>query len=112
MSGYVRDIVIKRPFQDDQVTVVMKPPRFLDMLSIAEMDLKHLAPKDFAPIIEKGRAYLKTLSGLKANDASEVSADEFFENAYFLELLTDVLIEWIEKGMPSNPPSPGASHTA
>jgi hypothetical protein len=112
VSGYVREIVIKRPFQDDHVTVVMKPPKFLDMLSIAEMDLKSLAPRDFAPIIEKARPYLKTLSGLKAHDASEVNADEFFGDAYFLELLTDVLMEWIEKGMPSNPPSPGASHTA
>jgi hypothetical protein len=112
VSGYVREIVIKRPFQDDQVTIVMRPAKFLDLLSIAEMDIKKLAPKEFAPIIEKARPYLKTLSGLKAHDASEVTADEFFENAYFLELLTEVLTEWIDKGLPSNPPSPGASHTA
>lgn len=111
MSGYVREIVIKKDFQDDKVTVVMLPAKFQDMLSIADLDLKKLSTKDFAPIMKLARPYLKTLSGLKAHDASEVSADEFFDNAYFLELLTDVLIEWIDKALPANPPSPGASLT-
>jgi hypothetical protein len=114
VSGYVRDVVIKRTFQDDQVTIVMRPAKFSDLMKVADLrlDKKELSPKEVYPVIEVARPYLKTLSGLKANDASEVTADEFFENAYFMELLTEVLIEWIDKALPSNPPSPGASPAA
>jgi hypothetical protein len=54
------------------------------------------------------KGYVKALSGLKASDASDVTKDEFFESAYFIEVLTDVLVEWIERSTPQNPPSAGA----
>jgi hypothetical protein len=109
VSSYVRDIVIKRQFQDDAVTIVMRPVKFGDALRFSEIDTGKLAPKDLLPFMNDMKGYVKTLAGLKANDASEVTTDELFEAAYFLDFLTGVLEEWLEKSIPSNPSSAGAS---
>lgn len=111
MSGFVRDIIVKRKFQNDDVTVVLGPAKFGDMLSFGELDLSALKSSDMAPLILKMKGYVKTLDGLKANDASAVNIDEFFEVAYFIDLLTDVLGEWIDKATPADPSSAGASPT-
>ncbi len=107
MSGYVREIVIKKTWDGDQVTIVMKPAKFGDLLTFGGTSKDGIAQKlpDWS---EKLKAYTKTLSGLKAHDASEVTVDEFYDSAYFIELVTDVLTEWLEKATPANPPSPGA----
>lgn len=108
MSGYVRDIIIKKRFQSDEVTVVLKPVRFADMLKFGELDTKSLKPAELVPMLQDMKGYVQKLSGLKAHDASDVTVDEFFDSAYFIELLTDVLMEWIERGTPANPSSAGA----
>jgi hypothetical protein len=109
VSGYVRDIVIKRQFQEDAVTIVMRPVKFGDALKFSEIETGKLSPKDMAPFLLDMKSYVKTLSGLKAHDASDVTVEELFESAYFLEFLTEVLEEWLDKSIPSNPPSAGAS---
>lgn len=108
MSSYVRDIVIKRQFQEDAVTIVMRPVKFGDALRFSEIDTTRLAPKDLVPFMNDMKGYVKTFSGLKANDATDVTIDELFEAAYFLDFLTGVLEEWLEKSIPTNPPSAGA----
>lgn len=119
MSGYVRDIVIKKTWEGDHLTLVLKPISFGDMLDFT----KYLQPDeggknrlnipvgDLPKLFSNMKPYVKAFTGLKTHDATDVNADELFESAYFSELLTDVLLEWITKGNPSNPPSPGASHT-
>lgn len=109
MSGYVRDIIIKRQWQGDDVTIVMKPAKFVDLMGFGKFDRGTFAQEQLPAFSEKLKGYTKTLSGLKAHDASEISVDEFYENAYFIELVTEVLSEWLGKATPSNPPSPGAS---
>jgi hypothetical protein len=112
VSDYVRDIVIKKKFQNDEVTVVLKPVKMADVLQIGDRDLKNATPQEITDLVVTMKGYVKTLSGLKAHDASEVTTDEFFESAYFFELVTEVLGDWIERALPANPSSPGASLTA
>ena len=111
MSEYVRDIIVKKRFQNDDVTIVLSPVKFSDALKFAGLDTKSLKAEQLVPMMGDMKGYVKTLSGLKARDASAVTIDEFFELAYFVELLTDVLSEWIERSTPENPPSAGALPT-
>jgi hypothetical protein len=115
VSGYVRDIVIKKDWDGDKVTLVLRPVSFDDMLAVSNILVngKAIIPvADLRTFLARMKPYTKTLSGLKAYDGSEVSIDELFDTAYFIELLTDVIAEWLEKGIPANPSSPGASLTA
>lgn len=109
MSGYVRNIVIKREFEGDNVTIALKPAEFGDMLNFGKIDAKNLNKDELVLMFTKLKAYVAGLSGLKAGDASDVSVDELFSAAYFTGFLTDVLAEWLEKALPANPSSPGAS---
>ena len=111
MSGYVREIVVKREFQGDHVTIVLSPLKFADALKFSEADFKHLKPQELGPIVQDMKGYVKRLDGLKADDASPVAIDEMFESAFFSELVTDILTEWVERGLPQNPQSAGASPT-
>jgi hypothetical protein len=111
VSKYVRDIVIKKQFEEDLVTVVLRPMKFGDALRFAELDTEKMSPKEVIPFMETMKGYVKTLSGLKTHDAADVTVDELFESTYFLDFLTDVLVEWLEKSTPSNPPSAGASRS-
>lgn len=101
MSGYVRDIVIKKRWEGDDVTVVMLPIKYGDMFAIGKS-----APLQES--FEKMKPYTKTLSGLKAHDASDVTIDEVYSSAFFIDLLTEIFKEWLSKATPQNPPSPGA----
>ena len=112
MSGYVRDIVIKKHWQGDDVTIVMRQAKFGDLLGVTQYlkDGKVQIPiSEFDALLAKMKPYTKALDGLKAHDASCVTIDELYESAYFLDLLTDVMTEWLSKATPANPPSPGAS---
>jgi len=120
VSGYVRDIVIKKAWEGDNVTLVLKPISFGDMLDFTKYLEKgeggktrlNLPVGELPKLFNNMKPYVKTFTGLKTHDATDVTTDELFESAYFSDLLTDALLEWVTKGTPSNPPSPGASHTA
>jgi len=111
VSGYVRDIVIKRTWDGDHVTIVMNPAKFVDVLGMGNIDKETFAAKQLPEFADKLKRYTKTLSGLKAHDASDVTIDELYDSAYFIDLVTDVLTEWLDKATPTNPSSPGASHS-
>jgi hypothetical protein len=108
VSEYVREIIVKRQFQGDNVTVVLKPVKFSDALKFSNLDVAKLSVAELGPMVQDMKGYITKLDGLKAHDASDVTADEMFESAYFAELVTDVLTEWIGRGLPSNPSSAGA----
>lgn len=120
MSGYVRDIVIKKTFEGDSVTLVLRPISFGEMLDFTKYlqtgkDGKgklDIPVNDLPKLFSSMKPYVKTFTGLKTHDATDVTTDELFDAAYFSDFLTDALLEWITKGTPSNPPSPGASPSA
>lgn len=112
MSQYVRNIIVKREFQDDKVTVTFRPVEFVDALKFKNIAADELSEDDVPGIFNKLKAYVISLSGLRADDGSDVTVDEFFSLLYFNELLLDVLTEWVSRGSPKNPRLPGASHGA
>lgn len=112
MSQYVRSIVVKRDFQGDKVTITFKPVKFFDAVKFRNIDTDNLKENDVPTIFNDFKAYVENLAGLRADDGSEVTVDEFFSLFYFSELLLDVLTEWISKGVPGNPSLPGALQVA
>ena len=108
MSQYVRSIVVKRDFEGDKVTVSFRPVKFFDAVKFRNIDTDNLKEDDVPTIFDDFKAYVENLAGLRAEDGSEVTVDEFFSQFYFSDLLLDVLSEWIERGAPANPRSPGA----
>jgi hypothetical protein len=112
VSQYVRSIVVKRQFQGDSITVTFRPVKFVDALKFKNIDTNSMKDEDVSAIFEKFKGYVEHLTGLRADDGSEVTVDEFFSQHYFFELLLDVLTEWISRGTPRNPSSPGALQAA
>lgn len=108
MSQYVRSIVVKRQFQGDNVTVSFKPVKFVDALKFKNIDTSTLKEDEVPAIFDRLKAYVEHLSGLHADDGSDVTVDELFSQHYFFDLLLDVLTEWISRGTPRNPQLPGA----
>lgn len=106
MSGYVRDVVIKKQWDGDKVTFVLKPIGTGEMLGVTQFlnDGKlNLPVSELPKFLEQMKPFTKKVDGLKTHDAAEVTLDELYEAAYFFPLLTDVAIEWISKGTPENP---------
>ena len=109
MSQYVRSIVVKRDYQGDKVTLTLKPVGFMDAVKFKNIDTDNLKEDEVPSILNMIRPYITCFSGLKADDGSDVSLDEFFSAFCFSALLFDMLTEWISKSTPQNPSSPGAS---
>jgi hypothetical protein len=103
VSGYVRNIVVKKDYEGDKVTITLNPIGFGDALKLKGLDPKTLSETDFIPLMEILKGYVVALSGLKADDASDISVEELFSKAYFVGLLTEVLEEWLKKGTPKDP---------
>jgi hypothetical protein len=109
VSQYVRSIVVKRDFENDKVVMALKPVGFADALKFKNIDVDNLKEDDIPEIFGSLKKYVTSLSGLKADDGSDVTTDEMFSDFYFSTLLIDMLTEWVGKGSPQNPSSPGAS---
>lgn len=109
MSQYVRSIVVKRDFENDKVVMALKPVGFGDALKFKNIDVENLKEDDIPEIFGSLKKYVTSLSGLKADDGTDVTMDEMFSDFYFSTLLIDMLTEWVGKGSPKNPSLPGAS---
>lgn len=103
MSRYVRSIVVKRDFEDDKVTLTLTPVGFGDALKFRNIDVQNLKEDDIPKIFGELKKYVTTLAGLRSDDGTEVTVDEFFTSFYFSTLLVDMLTEWVAKGSPQNP---------
>jgi len=103
VSQYVRSIVVKRDFQGDKVTITFKPVKFFDALKFKNIDTSTMKDDDVPLVFDKFKSYVEHLSGLHADDGSDVSLDELFSQHYFFDLLLDVLTEWIGRGLPRDP---------
>lgn len=111
MSGYIRDIVIKTRWDGDDITVVMKPAKFVDLFRFTRylVDGKVKIPvEELASVLEATKSNVTSLTGLRTHDAKNVTVDELFGGAYFFELAQEIMAEWLAKASPANPPSPGA----
>ena len=108
MSQYVRSIVIKRDYQGDKVTLTLKPVGFVDAVKFRNLNGDTLKEEDVPTILGAIRPYVTGFAGLKADDGTDVELDEFFSAFCFSTLLFDMLTEWVTKGTPQNPRSPGA----
>lgn len=107
MSQYVRSIVVKRDFQGDKVTLALNPVGFGDALKFKNIDVDALKEDDIPLIFGNLKNYVTALVGLHTDDGADVTIDEFFSLFYFSTLLIDMLTEWVAKGSPQNPSSPG-----
>jgi len=103
VSQYVRSIVVKRDFQDDKVTMTLKPVSFVDALKFKNIDVDNLKEDDIPTVFSNVKPYVTTLAGLRADDGTEVTVDELFSSFFFSTLLIDMLTEWVGKGSPQNP---------
>lgn len=137
MGGYSKHIVSKRTFDGDEITVVMKPLKFLDMLKIdgplldtseASTLLKNTTDlnerKEIEQKVGDGSVklievayeilprYVVSVEGLHAADGTKLGPDDLFESSYFTELLSKLLVELRNRSVPQDPPSPGVPSTA
>jgi len=103
VSQYVRSIVVKRDFEGDKVVMSMRPIGFIDALKFRGIDISALKEDDVPAIFGAMKKYVTSLTGLRADDGTEVSVDELFTDFYFWGLLIDMLTEWVGKGSPQNP---------
>ena len=103
MSQYVRSIVVKRDFQNDNVVMALKPVGFGDALKFRNIDVSTLKEEDIPAIFGSMKKYVTSLSGMRADDGTDVNVDEMFTDFYFSTLLIDMLTEWVAKGSPQNP---------
>jgi hypothetical protein len=109
VSQYVRSIVVKRDFENDKVVMALKPVGFGDALKFKNIDVDKLNEDDIPAIFGDLKKYVTSLTGLRSESGEEVTVDELFSVFYFSTLLIDMLTEWVGKGSPKNPSSPGAS---
>jgi len=89
--------------------MALKPVGFADAMKFKNIDVKNLKEDDIPDIFGALKKYVTSLSGLKADDGTEVTIEEMFADFYFSTLLIDMLTEWVGKGSPKNPSLPGAS---
>jgi hypothetical protein len=103
VSQYVRSIVVKRDFQNDKVVMALRPVGFADALKFKNIDVNTLKEDDIPAIFGSLKKYVTSLSGLRADDGTDVTVDELFTDFFFSTLLIDMLTEWVGKGAPQNP---------
>ena len=95
--------------QGDKVTLTLKPVNFMDAVKFKNIDTDNLKDEEVPAILGMIKPYITGFAGLKADDGSDVTLDELFSAFCFSALLFDMLTEWVSKGAPQNPLSPGAS---
>lgn len=114
MSGYVRSIEVRVPFDGQDVRVVLKPLTRGDLFQ-----LQALLPRDkddpnklvVDPVsgMDAFDLYAKKLpdyiveSNVTDNVGAEISVAEWAGSAYFIGLVTSVMLEHMGKAIPVNP---------
>lgn len=107
MSGFLRNIVLTREFDGDEVKMVLTPLTLEEVLVTNALSREpgqdprtaDIA-KMLAPIIEK---HLISIEGLRAADGSLVTKEEMLGNAYFTKLVVEGGMELLKHAYPRNP---------
>jgi hypothetical protein len=105
VSGFLRNIVMTKTFDGDEVTMVMSPLTLGEVLSTSAAGKSDVA--DIAavvmPIMER---HLVSVAGLRANDGTPVTKEELLSSAYFTRLIVDGGMELLRNAHPKNPLPP------
>lgn len=114
MSGYVRNIVVEVPFDGQSVRVVLKPLKRSDLFELqallprAQDDANKLIV-DPASGMDAFDLYARKLpdyvqeADVKDAAGNDVPVAEWAGSAYFIGLVTSLMLEHMGKAMPSNP---------
>lgn len=114
MSGYVRNIAFKVPFDGQDVAVALKPLTRADLFKLQAL-LPRSEKDSTKLVVDPGQAqeafdlYAACLPAyviecdIKDAAGTAVPAEEWCSSAYFLQLVTGCLLEHMSRAMPTNP---------
>lgn len=107
MSGFLRNIVLAKTFDGDEVSMVLTPLTLEEVLMTSALSKgpdQNPSTSDVAkvvtPIVQK---HLVSVTGLRAADGTEVTIQELLANAYFTRLVVDAGMELLSHAYPRNP---------
>ena len=100
MSGYLRNVIYTGQFDGDTVTVVMRPLELGDALKLRQLPADSDQVSVLAELLSR---YVLSVSGLRANDGTEVTKEEMLAGSYFAQLMANAAMELLNSASPKSP---------
>ena len=95
MSRYVREITVKRKYGDDDITVVLKPMKFGDLLTLQSKGNAEGETSMLAAFTEMLPRYVISLEGAKDSAGQSISLDDLGD-AYWARLIGEWMVAVVE----------------